>query len=110
MSPTRPSASPRPDLLKEQWPHLMPLAEAFGFSNIKVDGYEADDVIASLTKRAREQEIPVMVVSGDRDVYQLVEDGVRVMTTSRGVTDTKIYDRDGVDRALRRPARAASPT
>ena len=37
-----------------------------------------------------------MVVSGDRDVYQLVDDGVRVMTTSRGVTDTKIYDRDGV--------------
>ena len=37
-----------------------------------------------------------MVVSGDRDVYQLVEDGVRVMTTSRGVTDTKIYDSDGV--------------
>ena len=37
-----------------------------------------------------------MVVSGDRDVYQLVGDGVRVMTTSRGVTDTKIYDRDGV--------------
>ena len=86
----------RPDLLKEQWPHLMPLAEAFGFSNVKVDGYEADDVIASLTKRAREQGIDVMVVSGDRDVYQLVEDGVRVMTTSRGVTDTKIYDRDGV--------------
>ena len=37
-----------------------------------------------------------MVVSGDRDVYQVVGDGVRVMTTSRGVTDTKIYDRDGV--------------
>ena len=37
-----------------------------------------------------------MVVSGDRDVYQLVGDGVRVMTTSRGITDTKIYDRDGV--------------
>ena len=86
----------RPDLLKEQWPHLMPLAEAFGFTNIKVDGYEADDVIASLTKRAREQGIDVMVVSGDRDVYQLVEDGVRVMTTSRGVTDTKIYDAEGV--------------
>ena len=37
-----------------------------------------------------------MIVSGDRDVYQLVRDGVRVMTTSRGVTDTKIYDHDGV--------------
>jgi DNA polymerase-1 len=94
--PYKSQRKPRPDLLRDQWPHLMPLAEAFGFTNIKVDGYEADDVIASLVKRAREQDIPVMVVSGDRDVYQLVEDGVRVMTTSRGVTDTKIYDRDGV--------------
>jgi DNA polymerase-1 len=94
--PYKSERKPRPDLLRDQWPHLMPLAEAFGFSNLKVDGYEADDVIASLVKRAREEKIPVMVVSGDRDVYQLVEDGVRVMTTSRGVTDTKIYDRDGV--------------
>jgi DNA polymerase-1 len=46
--------------------------------------------------RAREQGIPVMVVSGDRDVYQLIGEGIRVMTTSRGVTDTKIYDREGV--------------
>src|SRR4051794_37803919 len=94
--PYKSQRKPRPDLLRDQWPHLMPLAEAFGFSNLKVDGYEADDVIASLVNRAREQDIPVMVVSGDRDVYQLVEDGVRVMTTSRGVTDTKIYDREGV--------------
>ena len=86
----------RPDLLKEQWPNLAPLAEAFGFHNVKVDGWEADDVIASLVQRARDADIPVMVVSGDRDVYQVVGDGVRVMTTSRGVTDTKIYDRDGV--------------
>ena len=38
----------------------------------------------------------MMIVSGDRDVYQLVGDGTRVMTTSRGVTDTKVYDSDGV--------------
>jgi DNA polymerase-1 len=87
---------PRPDLLSEQWPHLMPLVEAFGYSNIRVEGYEADDVIASLAARAGEQGIPVMVVSGDRDVYQLVEDGIRVMTTSRGITDTRVYDREGV--------------
>jgi DNA polymerase I len=94
--PYKEQRKPRPDLLTEQWPHLMPLAEAFGFTNIKVDGYEADDVLGSLVKRAREQGIRVMVVSGDRDVYQVVEDGVRVMTTSRGVTDTKVYDREGV--------------
>jgi DNA polymerase I len=86
----------RPDLLAEQWPHLMPLVDAFGYTNVKVDGYEADDVIGTLARRAQTQGIPVMVVSGDRDVYQLVDDGIRVMTTSRGVTDTKVYDRDGV--------------
>ncbi len=86
----------RPDLLREQWPHLEPLAEAFGFGNVAVEGYEADDVIATLTRQAREAGRPVMIVSGDRDVYQLVGEGVRVMTTSRGVTDTTVYDSDGV--------------
>jgi DNA polymerase-1 len=87
---------PRPDLLREQWPHLMPLVEAFGYANVKVEGYEADDVIASLTRQANEQGIPVMVVTGDRDAYQLVGPGVRVMSTSRGITETKIYDADAV--------------
>ena len=88
---------PRPDLLREQWPHLMPLVEAFGYTNVKVDGYEADDVIASLARQAREEGIEVMVVTGDRDAYQLVDEGVRVMSTSRGITETKIYDRDAVE-------------
>jgi DNA polymerase-1 len=87
---------PRPDLLREQWPHLMPLVEAFGYTNVKVEGYEADDVIASLARQAGEAEIPVMVVTGDRDAYQLVGEGVRVMSTSRGITETKVYDSDAV--------------
>jgi len=70
----------------------MPLVEAFGYTNVKVEGYEADDVIASMVRAAREQGIEVMVVTGDRDAYQLVADGVRVMSTSRGITETKIYD------------------
>jgi len=88
---------PRPDLLREQWPNLMPLVEAFGYANVKVDGYEADDVIASLTKQAREEGIDVMVVTGDRDAYQLVGPGVRVMSTSRGITETKVYDEAAVE-------------
>src|SRR5256714_2562627 len=86
----------RPDLLKEQWPHFEPLVDAFGYRNVAVEGYEADDVIATLTERAKQESIPVMVVTGDRDAYQLVGDGVRIMTTSRGITDTRVYDRDGV--------------
>jgi DNA polymerase-1 len=90
--------SSRPDLLKEQWPHLEPLVEAFGYRNLGIEGYEADDVIASIVERARAADppVPVMVVTGDRDAYQLVADGVRIMTTSRGITDTRVYDREGV--------------
>jgi DNA polymerase I len=87
----------RPDLLKEQWPHLMPLVEAFGYTNVKVDGFEADDVIASLARRAQEEGLRVMVVTGDRDAYQLVGEGIRVMSTSRGITETKIYDTAAVE-------------
>jgi DNA polymerase I len=91
--------STRPDLLKEQWPYLEPLVDAFGYRNLRVQGFEADDVIASIVERARTADppIPVMVVTGDRDAYQLVDDGVvKIMTTSRGITDTRVYDRQGV--------------
>ena len=90
--------SSRPDLLKEQWPALAPLVEAFGYRNLQVDGYEADDVIASIAEQAKTQDPPieVMVVTGDRDAYQLVDEQVRIMTTSRGITDTRVYDREGV--------------
>jgi DNA polymerase-1 len=86
----------RPELLSEQWPHLQPLAEAFGYRNVKVPGYEADDVIATLCGQARARGVEVMVVTGDRDALQLVEPGVRVMATSRGITETKVYDREAV--------------
>jgi DNA polymerase I len=86
----------RPDLLQEQWPHMQPLVDSFGYENVRVQGYEADDVIATLAGRAREQGLEVMVLTGDRDLFQLVEPGVRVMATGRGVTDTKVYDREAV--------------
>src|SRR5467141_3081536 len=90
----------RPDLLKQQWPAMEPLVEAFGYSNVRVEGFEADDVIASLAERALRADppVPVMIVTGDRDAFQLIDpDGVvKVMATSRGITDTKIYEREDV--------------
>ncbi|HEX6620564.1 MAG TPA: DNA polymerase I, partial [Solirubrobacteraceae bacterium] len=88
----------RPDLLKEQWPHLEPLVDAFGYRNIAVEGFEADDVIATIADRAREAGVPVMVVTGDRDAFQIIdpESRVKVMATGRGITDTKIYDHQAV--------------
>jgi DNA polymerase-1 len=90
----------RPDLLKQQWPAMEPLVDAFGYRNVRVEGYEADDVIASLSERALRSEppVPVMIVTGDRDVFQLIDERglVKVMATARGITDTKIYDRQAV--------------
>src|SRR4051794_11131986 len=86
----------RPDLLSEQWPYMHPLVDSFGYENVKVAGFEADDVIATLAERATAEGIDVTIVTGDRDMFQLVKPGVRVMATGRGITDTKIYDREAV--------------
>jgi DNA polymerase I len=87
----------QPDLLREQWPSLAPLVEAFGYTNLRVDGYEADDVIASLAEKARGEGIPVMIVTGDRDAFQLAGDGIKIMATARGITETKVYDAAAVE-------------
>ncbi len=90
----------RPDLLKQQWPAMEPLVEAFGYRNVRLEGYEADDVIGSLAERALKADpaVPVMILSGDRDVFQLIDDRglVKVMATARGITETKVYDRQAV--------------
>ena len=90
--------SGRPDLLKEQWPHLEPLVAAFGYRNVSVEGYEADDVIGTIAERARLAGIPTTILTGDRDIFQLIdpESKVRVMATARGITETKLYDHAAV--------------
>ncbi|MBB4663989.1 DNA polymerase I [Conexibacter arvalis] len=88
--------SSRPDLFKQQWPHLEPLVESFGYTNVSLEGYEADDVIATLAEQAKAKRIPVKIVTGDRDSFQLVDDGVEIMATARGITETRTYDRQGV--------------
>jgi DNA polymerase-1 len=89
----------KPGALREQWPHFYPLAEAFGFKNVRIDGWEADDVIASIAEKAKAEGYCVVIVTGDRDSFQLVDDDngpVTIMATGRGITDTTIYDRAAV--------------
>jgi DNA polymerase-1 len=93
--------SSRPDLLREQWPHFEPLIDAFGYRNLRVEGFEADDVIASIAELAKHagpggEPIPVTILTGDRDAFQLVDDTTRIMAPGRGITDTKLYDTQGV--------------
>ncbi|HTR32839.1 MAG TPA: 5'-3' exonuclease H3TH domain-containing protein [Gaiellaceae bacterium] len=82
---------PMPDLLREQFPHFRPIVEAFGYRNLEFEGWEADDVIATLATRADTAGIRTCVVSTDRDAFQLCTDNVCLMMTPRGVADVNVY-------------------
>src|SRR5690242_5264782 len=88
---------PMPDLLAEQFPFFRPIVEAFGYRNLEFEGWEADDVIATLATRADEAGIRTTVVSTDRDAFQLVSDNVALMMTPRGVSDVHVYTPDRVE-------------
>src|SRR5437762_4985863 len=88
---------PRPDLLREQFPHFRPIVEAFGYRNLEFEGWEADDVIATLATRADEAGLKTAVVSTDRDAFQLVSDNVSLIMTPRGVSDVHVYTPERVE-------------
>src|SRR6266542_3978264 len=88
---------PTPDLLGEQFPFFRPIVEAFGYRNLEFEGWEADDVIATLATRADDLGIRTCIVSTDRDAFQLVSDNVSLMMTPRGVSDVNVYTPDRVE-------------
>ena len=96
---------PMPDLLREQFPHFRPIVEAFGYRNLEFEGWEADDVIATLATRADEAGIRTCVVSTDRDAFQLVTENVTLMMTPRGVARRQRLHARARRGALRDPAR-----
>src|SRR6476646_7480979 len=89
-----------PDLLREQFPHFRPIVEAFGYRNLQFEGWEADDVIATLATRADAEGIKTCVVSTDRDAFQLVSENVTLMMTPRGVADVNVYTPERVEARL----------
>jgi DNA polymerase I len=88
---------PMPDLLREQFPHFRPIVEAFGYVNLEFEGWEADDVIATLATRADDAGIRTCVVSTDRDAFQLCSENVCLMMTPRGVADVHVYTPERVE-------------
>ena len=88
---------PMADLLREQFPYFRPIVEAFGYRNLEFEGWEADDVIATLATRAGAAGIKTTVVSTDRDAFQLVSDKIALMMTPRGVSDVQVYTPERVE-------------
>ena len=93
----------RPDMpedLREQWPHLPGLVEAFGYKAIMLEGYEADDVLGTLAKRFAGPDMEVFLVTSDKDFCQLVDDNIQMLDEAKGV----VIDEDGVVEKLGVPA------
>jgi DNA polymerase-1 len=88
---------PMADLLREQFPYFRPIVEAFGYRNLEFEGWEADDVIATLATRADAAGVRTCVVSTDRDAFQLVSENVCLMMTPRGVSDVNVYTPERVE-------------
>jgi DNA polymerase-1 len=88
---------PMPELLREQFPHFRPIVEAFGYRNLEFEGWEADDVIATIATRADEAGVRTCVVSTDRDAFQLCSENICLMMTPRGVADVHVYTPDRVE-------------
>ena len=89
------NAEETPDTLAPQVPIIVDVLAAIGIARAGAPGFEADDVIGTLTQRAVADGVgDVDIVTGDRDLFQLVDDetGVRVLYTARGVRDLDVVD------------------
>ncbi len=82
---------PMPEELKAQVPAMKELLSAMGIAVVELPGFEADDIIGTLAARS---EMPTVVVSGDKDVLQLVSDKTTVLHTKKGITDVIRYTPD----------------
>ena len=101
----RPAEEEVPDELEVQVPIITDVLDALGIVHLGVAGHEADDVIGTLATRA---EGPVDVVTGDRDLFQLVDDahGVRVLYIAKGIRNLEIVDEAAVTRKYGIPGRS----
>lgn len=86
-----------PDILRQQMGLVREVITALGITHLELAGWEADDIIATLATRAADRGDEVLIVTGDRDSYQLVRDPlVKVLYNRRGVSDYALYDEAGI--------------
>ena len=85
-----------PDELREQFEPLKKLLDAFNINRLEIDGYEADDIIGTISKIAEDEGFEVYIVTGDKDAIQLASKNITTLITKKGVADMEEYDFDKV--------------
>lgn len=86
-----------PDNMRSQFGRIRQVVQAFGIPIYEKDGFEADDVIGTLSVQAVQQGIDAVILTGDMDTLQLVNEHVMVMAAKRGITDVTEYDVPAVE-------------
>lgn len=87
-----------PDELRSQMDRIRQVVEALDMPIFEAEGFEADDVLGTLVQQAEGQNAEVLIVTGDMDLLQLVDEHTRVLTSRWRFSDTVIYDVEGVER------------
>jgi DNA polymerase I len=86
-----------PEELISQIQRVHQLVDTFHIPTFEIDGYEADDVLGTLSRQAEQQNADTLVVTGDNDMLQVVSPSTKVMSPRRSFSDTVIYDEAGVE-------------
>jgi len=82
-----------PEDMAEQIPYLKKVIDAMNIKRIEIEGYEADDIIGTISKLSDAEGINTLIVTGDRDAFQLITENVHVLITKKGISEMEEYDR-----------------
>lgn len=85
-----------PEELAEQVDLLKDIIEGFNIKTLELEGYEADDIIGTISKLAEQKGMDVVIVTGDRDALQLISDKVKVKISKKGITQMEEFDEKAV--------------
>ena len=86
-----------PEDLHVQGELIKNIVGKLGIARIEVEGFEADDVIGTLTRQASARGMRSVVLSGDKDILQLIDESVSVYTSKRGISEIEVLNREGVE-------------
>ncbi|MDD4834266.1 MAG: DNA polymerase I, partial [Lutispora sp.] len=73
--------------MAEQIPYLKQVVDAMNIKRLEIEGFEADDIIGTLSKASDKDDIRTFIVTGDRDAFQLINENVHVLMTKKGISE-----------------------
>ncbi len=88
--------SPMPDDLRPQFAVIQEILGAMGIGVVALQGFEADDLIGTLSRLLKERSVRTLILTGDKDDLQLVDDGISMLFTRKGISETVLFDPAGV--------------